>query len=59
MKKIRKEKSLIIQKMRKKLHKKILSFIDCLEFRPLRILVNAGNGSAGPTFDLIEEGLKK
>ncbi len=44
---------------KKKYIKKMLSFIDCEEFRPLRILVNAGNGSAGPTFDLIEKELEK
>lgn len=34
---------------------KILSFIDIKKMRPLRIVVNSGNGVAGPTFDKIEE----
>lgn len=32
---------------------RVLSFIDVSALRPLRILVNAGNGAAGPTFDAI------
>jgi len=32
-----------------------LSFISTENLRPLRILVNAGNGAAGPTFDAIAE----
>ena len=35
--------------------KKILSFIEVEHLRPLKVLVNAGNGCAGPTVDLIEE----
>ena len=36
---------------------RVLSFIDAGKLRPLTILVNAGNGAAGPTFDAIAEGL--
>lgn len=36
---------------------KVLSFVDVAALRPLTVLVNAGNGTAGPTFDAIAEGL--
>ncbi len=36
---------------------RVLSFVDVRALRPLRILVNAGNGAAGPTFDAIAEAL--
>ncbi len=36
---------------------KILSFVDLSALKPLRILVNAGNGAAGPTFDAIADAL--
>lgn len=32
---------------------RVLSFIDIPALRPLKLLVNAGNGAAGPTFDAI------
>ena len=32
---------------------RVLSFTDVAALRPLRIVVNAGNGAAGPTFDAI------
>ena len=35
----------------------VLSFVDVGALRPLTILVNAGNGTAGPTFDAIAAGL--
>lgn len=35
----------------------VLSFVDVTTLRPLTILVNAGNGTAGPTFDAIAAGL--
>ncbi|MES2666069.1 MAG: phosphomannomutase [Pseudomonadota bacterium] len=35
----------------------VLSFIDVKALRPLKILVNAGNGAAGPTFDAIAAAL--
>lgn len=31
----------------------VMSFIDVKALKPLKILVNAGNGAAGPTFDAI------
>ncbi len=37
----------------------VLSFVDVKTLRPLKILLNAGNGAAGPTFDAIAEGLAK
>jgi len=36
---------------------RVLSFIDPAALRPLNILVNAGNGAAGPTFDAIAAAL--
>ncbi|MDP3341047.1 phosphomannomutase [Frigidibacter sp.] len=36
---------------------RVLSFVDIAALRPLKILVNAGNGAAGPTFDAIAEAL--
>ncbi|CAN1494961.1 {ManB} Phosphomannomutase [Paracoccaceae bacterium] len=36
---------------------RVLSFVDVPALRPLRILVNAGNGAAGPTFDAIAAAL--
>lgn len=32
---------------------RVLSFVDVAALTPLKILVNAGNGAAGPTFDAI------
>jgi phosphomannomutase len=34
-----------------------LSFVEIARLRPLTILVNSGNGSAGPTFDALAEAL--
>ncbi|MEM6323566.1 MAG: phosphomannomutase [Pseudomonadota bacterium] len=36
---------------------RVLSFIDPAALAPLTVLVNAGNGAAGPTFDAIAEAL--
>lgn len=36
---------------------RLLSFVDLGALRPLKIVVNAGNGAAGPTFDAIAEAL--
>ena len=36
---------------------RVLSFVDIAALKPLKILVNAGNGAAGPTFDAIVEAL--
>ncbi|SDD71615.1 phosphomannomutase [Paracoccus isoporae] len=37
---------------------KIVSFVDPAALRPLKIVVNCGNGAAGPTFDAIAEVLR-
>jgi phosphomannomutase len=37
----------------------VLSFVDVAALRPMKILVNAGNGAAGPSFDAIAEVLAK
>ena len=37
----------------------ILGFVDLPALRPLKILVNAGNGAAGPSFDAIAAALSK
>ncbi|MCB1397001.1 MAG: phosphomannomutase [Rhodobacter sp.] len=36
---------------------RVLGFVDVAALKPLRIVVNAGNGAAGPTFDAIAEAL--
>ncbi len=36
---------------------RVLSFVDVARLAPLHILVNAGNGAAGPTFDAIAQAL--
>lgn len=36
---------------------RVLSFVEIAALKPLRILVNAGNGAAGPTFDAIAAAL--
>jgi phosphomannomutase len=36
---------------------RVLSFVDAAALRPLKIVVNAGNGAAGPTFDAIAAAL--
>ena len=35
--------------------RKILSFIDINNLKPLKVLVNSGNGAAGPAFKAIEK----
>jgi len=37
---------------------RVLSFVDVAALKPMKLLVNAGNGAAGPTFDAIFEGLQ-
>ena len=39
--------------------RKVLSFIDIDKLSPLKIVVNSGNGAAGPTFDAIAKRLSK
>ncbi|MCC5986099.1 MAG: phosphomannomutase [Pararhodobacter sp.] len=36
---------------------RVLSFVDIVALKPLKIVVNAGNGAAGPTFDAIADAL--
>lgn len=36
---------------------RVLSFVDITALRPLKVVVNSGNGAAGPTFDAISERL--
>ena len=38
---------------------KVLEFVDLLNLRPLKILINSGNGAAGPTVDALHKKLKK
>ena len=38
---------------------RVLKFIDVNKLSPLRIVVNSGNGAAGPTFDAIAKKLSK
>jgi phosphomannomutase len=33
----------------------LLTYIDCKSLKPLRIVVNAGNGCAGPVIDVLEQ----
>ena len=42
---------------------KVLGFVDCSNLKPLKIVINSGNGAAGPTLDalnkkLLEKGIK-
>lgn len=36
---------------------RVLTFLDNLSFKKMKIVVNSGNGAAGPTFDAIEKKL--
>lgn len=38
---------------------KILSFVDCSKLRPLKIVINSGNGAAGHTLNTINKKLKE
>ena len=44
-------------KARKAYVSRVLSFVDVRALQPLKIVVNSGNGAAGPTFDAIAERL--
>ena len=37
---------------------KVLGFVDCSNLKPLKIVVNSGNGAAGPTVDAINKKFK-
>ena len=39
--------------------KKVLGFVDCKELKPLKIVINSGNGAAGPILDTLTEKLKE
>ncbi len=39
--------------------KKVLGFVDCASLKPLKIVINSGNGTAGPTVDEINKKLKE
>ena len=39
--------------------RKVLSFVDCSLLKPLKIVINSGNGAAGPTLDEIHKKLKE
>lgn len=43
---------------RKAYVERVLSFVDVAALKPLKILVNPGNGAAGPTFDALAEALR-
>ena len=36
---------------------KVLGFVNCSTLKPLKMVINSGNGAAGPTLDAINEGL--
>ena len=38
---------------------KVLGFVDCAILKPLKIIINSGNGAAGPTVDAINKELKE
>lgn len=38
---------------------RLMTFVDVTALRPLKIVVNAGNGAAGPTFDAIADALAR
>ena len=38
---------------------KVLGFVDCSTLRPLKIVINSGNGAGGPTVDAINKKLKE
>ena len=44
---------------RAKYVKRIVSFIDTASFKPMKVVINCGNGTAGPTLDAIIESLNR
>jgi len=38
---------------------KVLGFVDCSNLKPLKIVINSGNGTAGPTVDSVNKKLKE
>jgi len=49
----------IPKEARKKYVKRALSFLNHSNLKPLKIVVNSGNGAAGPTFDAIADELAR
>ena len=47
----------IATKARVKYVKQVVSFIEISKLKPLKIVINCGNGAAGPTFDAIVKSL--
>ena len=48
----------IAREARTKYVAKVLSFVNIEVFKPLKIVVNSGNGAAGPTFDEIASAIR-
>ena len=38
---------------------KVLGFVDCSNLKPFKIVINSGNGAAGPTVDAVNKKLKE
>lgn len=49
----------IASEARERYVERVLSFIDIEKIKPLKIVINSGNGAAGPTFDKIADALQK
>ena len=49
----------IPKEARKKYVQRVLSFLNHSNLKPLKIVVNSGNGAAGPTFDAIADELSR
>ena len=49
----------ISNEARKKYVSKVLSFVDLAKIKPFKVVVNSGNGAAGPTFDQIASDIRK
>jgi phosphomannomutase len=49
----------ISREARKKYVQRVLSFLNHSNLKPLKIVVNSGNGAAGPTFDAIADELAR
>ena len=49
----------ISKEARKKYVQRVLSFLNQSNLKPLKVVVNSGNGAAGPTFDAIADELSR
>jgi phosphomannomutase len=49
----------ISKEARKKYVRRVLSFLNHSNLKPLKIVINSGNGAAGPTFDTIADELAR